>query len=116
MAKKKKNSDESEEKVPDEISALSEIDKLIHEPVRLLIISYLFVVEETDMLFLRNQTKLEWGTLSHHINKLEEAGYVKVDKRFKGKKPQTLLNLTDKGRKAFEEYRKKMVQVLGDMT
>lgn len=117
MAKKNTNSDESEEKV----FSLEEIDKIIHEPARLMIISLLYVVESTDMLFLKNsiyskKEKISWGNLSSHISKLEEAGYVEVKKKFKGKKPKTFLSLTDNGRKAFEEYRKKIVHVLGDMT
>ncbi|MFX0019056.1 MAG: winged helix-turn-helix domain-containing protein [Candidatus Hermodarchaeota archaeon] len=75
--------------------------------------AYLYVVESADMVFLKNQTKLTWGNLSSHVTKLEEAGYVNVEKRFKGKKPQTLLHLSDKGRQAFTEYRKKLSQVLG---
>lgn len=117
MAKKNTNPDESEEKV----LSLEEIDKVIHEPARLMIISLLYVVESTDMLFLKNniyskEEKISWGNLSSHISKLEEAGYVEVEKKFKGKKPKTYLSLTDDGRKAFEKYRKKMAQVLGDMT
>jgi DNA-binding transcriptional ArsR family regulator len=112
MAKKKMKSAEPEEKV----IPLGEIDKLIHEPARLLIVSLLYVVESADFVFIKRQTDLTDGNLSSHLSKLEDADYVKVDKRFKGKKPQTLLSLTDNGRKAFEEYRKKMVQVLGDMT
>lgn len=111
MAKKKTKSGEKEEKV----IPLGEIDKLIHEPARLMIISLLYVVESADFVFVRSQTDLTDGNLSSHLSKLEEAGYIKVEKRFKGKKPQTLLSLTDNGRKAFEEYRKKMVQVLGDI-
>ncbi|MFX1590989.1 MAG: winged helix-turn-helix domain-containing protein [Promethearchaeota archaeon] len=75
--------------------------------------AYLYVVESADMVFLKNQTELTWGNLSSHVTKLEEAGYVNVEKRFKGKKPQTLLYLSEKGREAFTEYRKKLTQVLG---
>jgi len=112
MGKKKPKSDESEEK----LIPLGGIDKLIHEPARLMIVSLLYVVESADFLFIRGQTNLTDGNLSSHLSKLEDAGYVKVEKRFKGKKPQTLLSLTEMGSKAFEDYRKKMVQVLGDLT
>ncbi|MCK4381334.1 MAG: transcriptional regulator [Candidatus Lokiarchaeota archaeon] len=74
--------------------------------------SVLYVVEKADFVFLRNQTKLTDGNLSSHLNKLETVGYVEVEKKFKGKKPQTLLRLSEQGRKAFEVYRKKMEQVL----
>ncbi|MHA2431484.1 MAG: winged helix-turn-helix domain-containing protein [Promethearchaeota archaeon] len=78
--------------------------------------AYLYVVESADMVFLKNQTELTWGNLSSHISKLEEAGYVNVEKRFKGKKPQTLLHLSEKGRNAFTEYRRKLTQVLGKIS
>ncbi|MFX1596841.1 MAG: transcriptional regulator, partial [Promethearchaeota archaeon] len=55
------------------------------------------------------------GNLSSHLSKLESAGYVEIEKRFKGKKPQTMLKLSTEGRKAFELYRKKMKQVLGSL-
>ncbi|MFW9945304.1 MAG: winged helix-turn-helix domain-containing protein [Candidatus Odinarchaeota archaeon] len=78
--------------------------------------AYLYVVESADMVFLKNQTDLTWGNLSSHVTKLEEAGYVNVEKRFKGKKPQTLLYLSEKGREAFTEYRRKLTQVLGKVS
>jgi len=90
-----------------------DIDKLIHEPARLMIMSYLYVVESADFVFLRNQTDLTAGNLSSHLSKLETAGYVDIEKRFKGKKPQTRLKLSIKGREAFEIYRKQMNRVLG---
>ncbi|MFW9950333.1 MAG: winged helix-turn-helix domain-containing protein [Candidatus Thorarchaeota archaeon] len=96
-----------------DIKSIAEIDKLIHEPARLSIIAHLYVVESADMVFLKNQTELTWGNLSSHITKLEEAGYIIVEKRFKGKKPQTLLQLSKQGRKSFEDYRRKMSKVLG---
>ena len=101
--------------VSNEIPTLANIDKLIHEPARLMIMSYLFVVEAADFTFLKNQTGLTWGNLSSHITKLEEAGYVEVKKKFKGKKPNTMLNLSDNGRVAFTEYREKMKSVLGEL-
>ena len=58
------------------ITPLADIDRLVHEPARLLIMAYLFVVESADFLFLMRQTKLTKGNLSSHLNKLEVAGYV----------------------------------------
>lgn len=98
------------------IKSITDIDKLIHEPARLSIMAYLFVVESADMVFLKNQTGLTWGNLSSHITKLEEAGYVIVEKRFKGKKPQTLLHLSEQGRKSFQDYRRKMTRMLGKIS
>lgn len=102
-------SDESEGKV----QIITEINKLIHEPARLLIISLLYVVESADFVWIKRQTGLTDGNLSSHLSKLESAGYIIVEKRFKNKKPNTLLKLSEGGRKAFEEYRKKLTQILG---
>jgi len=81
------------------------IDKVIHEPARYSILAYLYVVESADFLFLRNQTGLTFGNLSSHLAKLEKAGYVRIDKEFVGKKPHTMLTMTAKGRKEFDNYR-----------
>lgn len=61
------------------------------------------------------QTGLTWGNLSSHTSKLEEAGYIEVEKEFKGKKPNTMLRLTEAGREAFREYRHNMKQVLDEL-
>ncbi len=61
------------------------------------------------------QTGLTWGNLSSHLSKLEAAGYVEIEKGFKGKKPHTMLRLTDEGRTAFDSYRRNMRQVLEDL-
>ncbi len=99
----------------DELNAIQNINKLIHEPARLLIMAHLFVVESADFLFLQRQTGLTWGNISSHLRKLENAGYVAVEKEFIDKKPHTTLHLTDKGRAAFQEYRKNMKQVFEDL-
>ena len=87
---------------------VKEIDRLIHEPARLLIMAHLYVVEAADFLYLMNQTGLTFGNLSSHMTRLEEAGYIEVEKSFVDKRPNTRLSLTDAGRKAFEEYRRNM--------
>ena len=91
---------------------LPNIDRLIHEPARYTIMAYLYVVESADFIFLVKQTGLTWGNLGAHIGKLEVAGYVEIKKEFLGKKPHTVASLTQKGRLAFEVYRKEMKQVL----
>ena len=91
---------------------LSGLDQLIHAPARLNIITNLYVVESADFIFLRNLTGLTWGNLSAHISKLEDAGYVKIDKSIVNKKTHTVAKLTKKGRKAFEDYKEKMKEVL----
>jgi DNA-binding MarR family transcriptional regulator len=94
------------------IRAIADLDRVIHEPGRLMIVALLFVVERTDFLYLQHETGMNKGTLSSHISRLEEAGYVEVEKTYRGKVPQTLLRLTPAGRKAFEEYRRSLKQAL----
>ena len=94
------------------LQPLAEIDRVIHEPARLLILAYLSVVESADFLFLMNHTRLTRGNLSSHLSKLEAAGYIEIKKEFVEKIPRTLLRLTEEGRKAFVEYRQNMKQVL----
>lgn len=94
------------------LQPLADIDRVIHEPARLLLVATLSVVESADFLFLMNQTKLTRGNLSSHLSKLEAAGYVEIKKEFVEKIPRTLLRLTEEGRNAFVEYRQKMQQVL----
>lgn len=98
----------------EERTGVRSIDKLIHEPARLMIMAHLYVVEGADALFLRRQTGLTWGNLSSHMSKLEEAGYLEVVKEFVEKKPHTVLHLTAEGREAFEAYRKNMSQLFKD--
>ncbi len=87
---------------------VNEIDRLIHEPARLLIMAHLYMLEAADFLYLMNQTGLTFGNLSSHMTRLEEASYIEVEKSFVDKRPNTRLSLTDAGRKAFEEYRRNM--------
>jgi len=90
----------------------AELDQLIHAPARLNIITNLYVVESADFIFLRNLTGLTWGNLSAHMSKLQEAGYVEVEKSIVNKKTHSVAALTGKGRKAFDEYKQKMMEVL----
>jgi DNA-binding MarR family transcriptional regulator len=98
-----------------DLHPLVDIDRLIHTPARLMVLTYLYVVDSADFVFLKNLTGLTWGNLSTHLGKLEEAGYVAIEKEFRGKKPHTMIQLTDMGRAAFQEYRQRMQQVLGDL-
>ena len=75
----------------------------------------LYVLDSADFTFLMNQTGLTWGNLSAHMSKLEEAGYLEVEKSFKGKRPNTLLRLTTRGREALQKYVHKMKQVFQDL-
>ena len=99
----------------DELHPLAEIDQVIHAPARLMVLVHLYVVESVDYVFLKNQTGLSWGNHATHVNKLEEAGYVAIEKGYKGKKPHTMIRLTKRGRAAFKDYKQNMQQVLDDL-
>jgi DNA-binding MarR family transcriptional regulator len=90
------------------------IDRVIHEPGRLMIMAHLSVVESADFLFLKRQTGLTWGNLSAHLNRLETAGYIEVEKEFVDRKPHTILHMTEKGQTAFHKYRQSMQQLFED--
>jgi len=95
-----------------QLLAPTDIDRVVHEPARLLILANLNVVESADFRFLMNRTGLTWGNLSSHLNKLEEAGYIAVEKTYLGKRPYTLLSMSENGREAFETYRSQMQTLL----
>jgi DNA-binding transcriptional ArsR family regulator len=103
------------EKTQPKLHPLAEIDKIIHAPARLMVLTYLFVVESADFIFLVHLTGLTWGNLSSHLSKLEEAGYVMIEKEFVGKKPHTMIRLTAEGRAAFREYKRNMQHVFNEL-
>jgi DNA-binding MarR family transcriptional regulator len=94
---------------------LLNLDKLVHEPARLLILAQLFVVDSVDFLFLLRQTGMTQGNLSSHLNKLELGGYVDIQKEFVGKRPRTLLSLTKTGRSTFIKYVSEMKHIFNDL-
>ena len=94
---------------------LSSIDKIIHEPIRLSILAHLYVLDSADALFLKNQMGLTWGNFSTHLKRLEDAGYIEVQKEFVDRKPVTSYRLTDLGRSAFKQYREQMSGFLKDL-
>jgi DNA-binding MarR family transcriptional regulator len=98
-----------------DVQPIADIDRLVHEPARLMILTILYVVESADFLYLMRQTGLTRGNLSSHLSKLEVAGYIDVKKEFVDKIPRTLLRMTDTGRDAFQSYRQNMMQVLEDL-
>jgi len=81
-----------------------EIDDVIHGRARLAIMAYLSGAGSADFNQLKKRAQVNDGNLSVHLRKLEEAGYIDVEKRFVGKKPQTLCRLSDKGREAWIAY------------
>jgi len=92
----------------DDLRSVTELDRLIHEPARLLIVTILSTVARADFLFLQRETGLTKGNLSAHLSKLEEAGYVQIEKTFKGKLPLTVCRLTSAGQKALKSYRQQL--------
>jgi DNA-binding MarR family transcriptional regulator len=95
-----------------ELPNLSDIDRLIHEPARLMIVAILSAVESADFLYLKREAGLTKGNLSSHLAKLEEAKYVQIQKTYKGKIPLTICSLTEEGCRAFEEYREQIKQLV----
>jgi len=95
----------SESKHNSEGINITKIDKIIHEPARLLILSYLYILESADFLFIMNQTGMTQGNLSSHLSKLETAGYIDIKKDFVKKRPHTMLSLSNKGKTAFNKYK-----------
>ncbi len=102
----------TDEAVDSQTDPLSRIDSVIHAPARLKVMTQLYVLEAADATFLVNRTGLTWGNLSTHLAKLEDSGYVALEKGYRGKKPCTMIHLTTKGRDAFRQYRADMQQVL----
>jgi DNA-binding MarR family transcriptional regulator len=94
---------------------LVDVDRVIHEPARLMIVALLYNVESADFLFLKNETGLTKGNLSSHLSKLEENGYVEIEKTYRGKVPLTVVHLTDKGREALDDYRRRMQQLVNNL-
>ncbi len=95
-----------------QLRAIAELDRVIHEPGRLMIVALLSGLEECDYRYLVHETEMNKGTLSSHLTRLEEAGYLQMEKTFRGKVPRTLLRLTASGRQAFEDYRAKLKESL----
>jgi DNA-binding transcriptional ArsR family regulator len=96
-------------------SLVDGIDRVLHEPARLVLMGLLAVVDEADFVFLVDQTGLSPGNAGSHLKRLEDAGYVAADKRTSGNRPQTVYRLTADGRKAAAGYRRsisKLVEAL----
>lgn len=95
------------------LQGLADLDRVIHEPARLMLAMILSTVESADFLFLQGETGLTKGNLSAHLSKLESAEYVKIEKTFKGKYPLTICKLTPTGRRALANYRANLKKALG---
>lgn len=91
---------------------LEELDRIIHEPARLNIMLFLYVVEKADFVYLVHKTGLTKGNLSVHLQKLEQSGYIQITKEFVNRIPHTLIQLTPQGRNAFDSYRETIKNLL----
>ncbi len=88
--------------------SLADVNRLIHEPSRSVILAVLTVVDGADFIYLQRETGLTKGNLSVHLSKLEEAGYINIEKTYRGKIPLTLCRITPAGRNAFDVYRNQL--------
>jgi DNA-binding HxlR family transcriptional regulator len=95
------------------MAELPDLDPVIHGKLRLAVLSLLVSVEEADFTWLRDKTGSTDGNLGAQMMKLEEAGYVAMEKRFAGRKPQTLYRMTPTGRKALTKYVAALKRLLG---
>ena len=91
---------------------IAQLDRMIHEPARLTIMLILNDVDEADFLYLQREGGFTQGNLSGHLTRLEDAGYVEIEKKFKGKVPLTLCRLTSAGKKALAGYSQRMLGLL----
>ena len=80
------------------------LDQLLHSELRLAVMSLLISTSEAEFPYIKEQTGATAGNLSVQVDKLSTAGYIEVEKTFKGKRPCTICRITDKGRQAFETY------------
>lgn len=81
-----------------------ELDPLLHSQLRLAVMSILLSVEEAEFVYIKEKTNATAGNLSVQLDKLAEAGYIRIEKGFVGKKPRTTCRMTEKGHLAMDEY------------
>jgi DNA-binding transcriptional ArsR family regulator len=94
------------------IDGVLAVDRLVHEPARLVILTVLAGAESAEFGFLENVCRLSKGNLSSHLSKLETGGLVLIDKSFRGKKPLTRIAISDKGRNALARYRTQLAALV----
>jgi DNA-binding MarR family transcriptional regulator len=99
-----------------DLRSLADVNRLIHEPSRTVILAILAAVESADFLYLQRETGLTKGNLSVHLSKLEEAGFVNIEKTYRGKVPLTLCRMTEAGQQAFQEYRRQLKSFVDQTT
>ncbi len=94
------------------LGELFDLDRMLHEPARLMILMLLAQVSEVDFVFLLNQTGLTRGNLSSHLSRLEEGGLIKLEKRFVDRKPQTICWITEEGKRKLTAYTAQLKTIL----
>ena len=94
------------------IQEMGNVDRILHSPARLMVVTILYTAESADFLYLQRETGLTKGNLSSNLSKLEESNYLEIEKTYRGKIPLTVCRLTGKGRVAFQEYRNRLQQFL----
>lgn len=92
-----------------------DLDKTVHEPARLMMLSILYVIDRADFVFLHKLTGLTRGNFSTHMSKLEGAGYIQVNKEFVNRRPLTVLSITPAGRSALGTYKATMKKILAEL-
>ena len=97
------------------IQSILDLDRIVHEPSRLAILTVLAAAEEVEFLFLQKITGLSKGNLSSHTQKLETAGYLETMKAFRGRIPVTSFRITDGGRIALRTYHKQLRALLPEV-
>lgn len=97
------------------LQAMANVDRTIHEPSRLMIVAILYCVESADFLYLLRETQMTKGNLSSHLAKLEESGYVEIEKTYRGKVPLTICRLSKSGQAAFRQYRENLKRAMDSM-
>jgi DNA-binding MarR family transcriptional regulator len=105
----------SNDAAPGQLQPIDDLDPIIHSSTRLKILAFLAVVESAEFTFLLTQTGLTRGNLSPNLRKLEEAGYVSIQKEFVARIPRTLIRLTPAGRAALQQYSQAMQRVLDEL-
>ncbi len=98
-----------------DLASVLQLDRLIHEPARLLIMSILAGAESAEFGFIETLSGLSKGNLSSHLAKLEAAGLVEMNKSFRGKRPLTTLRATSAGRQALADYRQGLAAVIANI-
>lgn len=100
----------------DTLNQIGNLDAGIHNPARLMIVYLLARTKKLEYLQLMRQTGLTSGNITTHLNKLQESGYISIHKSFIGRKPNTSVELTTKGMKAYSEWGENVLKALPDKT